>query len=208
MPALHRTIAASATTAILLLGLAACGGGSKHADQPTNAAPTPGETAQKPSPKSLKWGEPAEVTGHNFKKLRVTPVGLLYSKGPYKDGDGPENGWFIALAIKAEAVQEPDSTAGGAGGGGFQWRGASQTITEMDGNSTAPWAGAANGFGVDEPLQPGSPEVGIVTLDIPAKGGRLLYVDPGDHSITSWTLPTVDQGTGLDKVRKRIKMFT
>ncbi|RMI39866.1 hypothetical protein EBO15_28270 [Actinomadura harenae] len=58
------------------------------------------------------------------------------------------------------------------------------------------------------PIEPAHPEIGIVTFDVPIKGGRLLYVDPGDHSITSWTLPTADQGTGLDKVRKRIKLFS
>lgn len=85
-----------------------------------------------------------------------------------------------------------------------------ETISGTDGNaSSTPWVGAVNEFGADIPIEPGSPEVWIETFDVPAKdGGRLLYLSPKDNSITSWPLPSADQGEGLDKVRARIKKFS
>jgi hypothetical protein len=198
-------------TALLLatlLPLAACGGGG--AEGKPGGGPTGQPTSTAPAaPKDLAWGQPATVTGHNGHQLKVTPVGVLYHRGPYQDGDRPENGWFVALALKVEALQQPDAPAAPISGGGLRWRGANQTITTVDGNATsAPWVGSVNEFGTDAPIEPGSPEVGIESFDIPTKGGRLLYVSPVDQSITSWTLPAADQGTGLDKVRMKIKQFS
>lgn len=200
-----------AAIALLALALTACGGGDsksggqKSAGSPTAAKPTPAAT--------LTWGQPAEVYGYNFTKIRVTPTAVLYHRGPYTSGlEGPENGWYAIISVKAEALSKPDSPAGGAGGGGFEWRGSGQTLTEMDGNtSSTPWVGSAPEFGVDSPIEAGDPREGIVTFDVPAKGGRLVYMSPADNTISAaWTLPDADQGStpGMVKVRKRIKLFS
>lgn len=205
---------AFACAAVVVLTLAACGdsgtsGTSEEAGREVGAAGPPTPATQR-----LAWGQPAEVLGYDQTKIRVTPTGLLYHKGPYNSGlDGPENGWYVAIAIKAEALGKPDTTAGGAGGGGFEWRGTGQTITAMDGSASgSPWVGAVAEFSVDSPIEPGDPRVGIETFDIPSKtGGRLVYLSPEDHTITAtWDLPAADQGTGLEltKVRKRIKLFS
>ncbi|MFB4317273.1 hypothetical protein [Actinomadura sp. 21ATH] len=63
--------------------------------------------------------------------------------------------------------------------------------------------------GIDNPIEPGSPEIAIETFDVPTKtGGRLLYISPEDSSIVSWPLPATDQGQGLNEVRKQIKRFS
>lgn len=202
------TIAATLTAAAL--ALTACGGGG---DKKPEAAPPAKAPAATPGPKKLAFGQPAEVLGTDDVRLRVTPTAVLYHRGPYKGVDGPENGWFVAIAIKAEAIDQPGTTAGGAGGGGFEWRGSGQTITAMDGNSSStPWVGAVPELTVDQPIEVGDPREGIETFDIPAKaGGRLVYLNPDDSSITAtWDLPAADQGStpAIVKVRKRIKMFT
>jgi hypothetical protein len=197
-------LAPAITATAIALSLTACSSDAPSGEAKPVSTPSPAG----PQSKQLTWGQPAEVLGTNLRKLRVTPIGVLYHRGPYNGVDGPQEGWFIAIAVKAEAVTAPEAPAGGAGGGGFSWRGAGQTIDGISAAS-APWEGSVNGFGVDTPLEPGSPEVGIVTFDVPTKtGGRLLYVSPEDASITSWPLPAADQGTGLDGVRKQIKRFS
>jgi hypothetical protein len=158
------------------------------------------------APQNLRWGQAGEVVGENSGKIRVTPQGLMYHRGPYKGTDKPENGWFIAIALKAEALTQQDDFVAPAGGGGFRWRGQGQTIWGGEGNaSSTPWVGAVPEFG--DPIEPGSPESGIETFDVPVKGGRLLYIN-ADESIVSWELPAGDTGIGLDKVRARIKLFS
>lgn len=203
-----RNIALAATLAAAALALTACGGGD---DKPPAAAPAKAPAAT-PSAKTLTFGQPAEVLGTDDVRMRVTPTAVLYHRGPYKGVDKPENGWYIAIAVKAEAINQPGTTAGGAGGGGFEWRGSGQTITAMDGNaSSTPWVGAVPELTVDQPIEVGDPREGIETFDIPAKGGRLVYLNPDDSSITAaWDLPAADQGStpAMVKVKKRIKLFT
>lgn len=184
--------------------LTACGNGKTSAPNTSPAASTALAT-----PKRLTWGQPSEVVGTNGGKLRITPLGVLYHRGPYKGVDGPENNWFVAIALRGEAVDKPDSMAAPMTGGGFMWQGDGEKLTSVDGNATStPWVGSVNEFS-NVPIQLGEPEVGIATFDVSSKaGGRLLYVNPGDYSVTSWDLPVNDQGTGLDKVRKRIKLFS
>jgi hypothetical protein len=188
--------------------LTACSSNDKGAapnDDYTQGQTTPAG----PQSKQVAWGQPAEVLGTNLRKMRVTPVGVLYHRGPYNGVDGPQEGWFVAIAVRAEAIGSPEAPAGGAGGGGFSWRGGGETIDGIGSSVSAPWEGSVNGFGVDTPLEPGSPEIGIVTYYVPTKaGGRLLYISPEDQSIVSWPLPAADQGTGLDAVRKQIKRFS
>lgn len=192
-------------TSVLLAAACSSSGGAKNApkdDGYTEGVITPAAA------KNYPWGQPATVVGENGGQIKVTPLGILYHKGPYTSGvQGPANGWFVAIALRAEAVNKQDDFVAPIGGGGWRWRGQEQTIDTVAGNATsAPWAGSSvPHFG--DPIEPGSPEMGVETLDIPVKGGRLLYV-AADQSITSWDLPAADTGTGLDKVRARIKEFS
>lgn len=190
------------------IALAACGNEKSPA---ANASPGDSKDASTgpPMAKRLTWGQPGEIVGTNGGKLRITPLGLLYHRGPYKGVNGPENAWFVAIALRGEAVDRPDSTAAPMTGGGFMWQGGGEKLTSVDGNATStPWIGSVNEFS-NVPIQPAEPEVGIETFDVSSKtGGRLLYVNPETYSVTSWELPTNDQGTGLDKVRNRIKLFS
>lgn len=195
------------------LTLTACGSG--NTDDP-KAAPSPSWSNPGAIPnetQKLAFGQPATVLGTDDVRMRVTPTAVLYHRGPYKDGDKPENGWYIAISVKAEALDQTGTVAAGAGGGGFEWRGAGQTITAMDGNTSGtPWVGSVPELTVDQPIEVNDPREGIETFDIPSKaGGRLVYLSPEDDSITAtWDLPSADQGStpGMVKVRKRIKLFT
>lgn len=198
----------AAITVLLAAGvLTGCGGQTADGPEAQPASNTP------PAPKTqrLAWEQSAEVLGANLSKIRVTPLGVLYTRGN-EEGGKAENGWFVVFAVKAEALTTPETTAGGAGGGGFQWRGAGQTIDSGDGNavSTA-WVGAVPEFGIDQPIEVGDPREGIETFDVPARNGRLVYISPEDYSITAtWNIPAADQGStpALTKVRQRIKLFS
>lgn len=209
-------ITAIALPLVLALSLAGCGGGNSAGPTPTQGdqGDVIGTSAAPPAPVRLQWGQPGEVTGSGGSKIRLTPVGVLYSKGPYPkllDGTtngAPENGWFVAVAIRAAPTTQADGPDESLTGSGFMWQGAEQKVTPDGGNTGgSPWVGTVNEFG-NVPIQPGESEVGVLTFDVPAKGGRLLYVDPVDQSITSWDLPADAQGTGLDKVKARIRKFT
>ena len=198
-----RLLATAALAAVVALsGCSSSGGkaGAPKNDDFTEGVVTPG------APKTIPWGQPGEVVGENGGKLKVTPLGVLYHKGPYKGVDGPENGWFVAIVMRAEAVSQQDDFLAPASGGGFRWRGQGQTLWGGEGNATsAPWVGAVPAFG--DPIEPGEAAVGVETYDAPVKGGRLIYINQ-DESIVSWTLPAADTGSGLEKVRKRIKEFS
>ncbi|GGV34328.1 hypothetical protein GCM10010182_67850 [Actinomadura cremea] len=190
---------------LLAIVLTGCGGSDP---EPAAVQDSPHSGGQQPSaPVRLRWDQPGTVGGTNGQKLRVTPIGILYDGGS-ADGGEPANGVFVVLALRAEAVGQADTVAAPMTGGGFMWQGPNaQKITSGDGNAvTTAWVGEVNEFS-NVPIQPGEPEVGIETFDIPAKGGRLIYVDPATTAVTSWELPTADQGEGLDKVRQRIKLF-
>jgi hypothetical protein len=200
----RRVLFAAASVALLAAG---CSNGSTGVTAPADktSAQAPAAPA---APKTLQLGQAATVTGENGGQLKVTPVGVLFHKGPYNSGlDGPENGWFVAVAIRAEAVSQQDRLAAPISGGGFRWRGQEQTIWSGEGNASGtPWVGSVPEFG--DPIEPGSPEMGVETFDVPTKtGGRLLYIN-ADGSLVSWQLPATDTGTGLAKVRSRIKLFS
>lgn len=183
----------AAITALLAVAvITGCGGQTKSESGAQPAVTTP------PTPKTqrLTWGQPAEVLGANLTKIRVTPLGVLYERGG-GEVETAANGWFVVIAVKAEALTKPDTTSGGAGGGGFEWRGAGQTINSIDGNTTTTaWIGAVPEFGITEPIEVGDPREGIETFDVPAKGGRLVYISPEDYSISAtWDIPAADQGS-------------
>ncbi|WP_242886496.1 hypothetical protein [Actinomadura litoris] len=198
-------VLAAVTVALTLTG---CGGDDKPDTGKQAAAAAPAPRAM-PTAQRLTWGEAAQVSGSKGGKIRVTPLAVLYTPGA-KQSDKAENGLYAVIALKVEAVDKPDTTAGGAGGGGLQWRGAGQTIDTGDGNTaTTAWIGAVPEF--DSLIEPGDPREGIETFDVPSKGGRLVYLNPEDQTIAaSWDMPATDQGStlGLAKVHKRIKMFS
>lgn len=203
-------IVAVALPLALALSIAGCGGNNGTGPTPTEGdqGDVIGTSAAPPAPVRLQWGQPGEVTGAGGSKVKLLPLGILYSKGPYKGLEGPENGWYVALAVRAAPTTQADGPDESLTGSGFMWQGAEQKLTPGDGNTGgSPWVGTINEFG-NIPIQPGESEVGVLTFDIPVKGGRLLYVDPIDQSITSWDLPTATGGTGLSKVVQRIKKFS
>lgn len=169
------------------------------------AGPDVTATSKPAAPMVHAWGESVTVKGMKGTDLRLTPVGVLYDKG--NSDTKPSNGWFLAIAVRAEALTAPDTTGAPIDGEGFKWRGAGQTIDEEFTDDEPVWVGSVNEFTVDAPLDPGSPEVGIESFDVPAKAGaRLLYTD-SVGAVAEWTIPVANSGTGLDKVRKVIKEF-
>lgn len=202
-------ILAALVALLLAIPLAACGSDDPE-PQPAAGGDTPiYPGARQPiKPVRLQWGQPGSVGGTNGQQIKITPIGILYDKGS-PDGGEPANGVFVVLALRAEAVGQPESIAAPITGGGFMWQGPdAQKITSIQGNATSTaWVGEVHEFS-NVPIQPGEPETGIETFDIPTKGGRLIYVDPTTMGVTSWDLPTADQGEGLDKVRQRIKEFS
>lgn len=203
-----RRVAVPLTLAAALM-LAGCSGdGGDTAEPPAAAKPnddfTQGEI--KPTSKTYTFGQSAVVVGAAGGQLTVTPVGVLYHRGPYQGGDKPENGWFVAIAARIEAVGKQDRPPAPVEGGGWRWRAGEEQFDTGDGNATTtPWVGAVPEF--DDPILPGKPQAGIVTFDVPQRGGELQYVDT-TGSVTSWTMPSADTGAGLDKVRARIKLFS
>ncbi|MGI5169867.1 hypothetical protein ACQEU3_46680 [Spirillospora sp. CA-253888] len=199
-----RRIVITAAAATLLL--TSCGDSNNAATQPDTPSAKPSTTT--PQNKQVPWGKPAEVTGTGGHKLRITPTGVLYHRGPYKGVDGPENGWFAAISLRVEAVDQADAVLAGAGNGGLQWKGNGQTITNADSGGNAPWVGAVNQLGGDSPIQPRRAELAVETFDIPARGGWLGYANP-DGSLVEWNMPVTDQGSmGLAKVRAKIREFS
>jgi hypothetical protein len=191
------------SAAVCVAAAAACSSGG---DGPEAAAKQGEAGASRPAvPAVHPFGEPVTVKGMKGTDLRLTPVGVLYDKG--NSTTKPENGWFIAIAVRAEALTAPDTTGAPIDGQGFKWRGAGETIDEQFNGDEPVWVGSVNGFTVDTPLDPGSPEVGIESMDVPSKAGaRLLYTDSAG-TVTEWTIPAADTGTGLTKVRAVIKKF-
>lgn len=194
------------TAAVAVAALAAgCSSGSP-ASSPRQTEP-PTQASAQAAPKVTQFGQPATVIGAGGGQLKVTPVGVLYHRGPYtSELEGPANGWFVVVAARIEAVGKQDRPPAPIEGGGWRWRSGEQQIDTGDGNTgTTPWVGEVPEF--DDPILPGQPQAGVITFDAPAKGGYLLYVGV-DGAVTSWTVPDADMGTGLAKVRARIKDFS
>lgn len=184
--AARRLIMIAVGCLLATVGCSTAGDATKPVAAPAVSAPA--------APRVHPFETPITVKGLKGTDLRLTPIGVLYTKGA---GFRAENGWFLAVAVKAEATTSADTTGAPADGQGWMWRGAGQTIDTVQGNATsAVWVGSVNEFGVDVPL------------DIPAKtGGRVLYTDSAG-TVTQWALPATNAGTGLAKVRAKIKEFS
>jgi hypothetical protein len=198
-----RAVLAPAVVAALLLSGCSSDSGEDPVQQPPAAQPAEQTPA---TPQTHQWGQAATVTGAEGGQLKVTPLGVLYHRGPYRGVDGPANGWFVAIALRIEALDRQDRLVAPAEGGGWGWRSGEQQIDTIDGNATStPWVGEVPEFG--DPILPGKPQAGVVTFDVPAKGGELQYTS-ADGVVTSWRVPAAATGSGLEKVRQRIKLFT
>ncbi|MCW2915514.1 MAG: hypothetical protein JWN52_3582 [Actinomycetia bacterium] len=204
------TLRTALVTALTVsLATSACGGSKTPAvAAPTPAASQPHGVVTTASAAVHRFGEAADVIGgNNASPVTLTPVGVLYSKGPYRGTEGPANGWFIAIAVHAvptkfsETLQPPT--------GGFAWEAGDRVLTESQGNaSNTPWAAEVPVFSSDQPIAVGQTRLGIVTFDVPKKGGVLTYANPDQSGTIRWQIPATDTGTGLDSVRKRIKLFS
>src|SRR5690606_8782098 len=82
--------------------------------------------------------------GADRAKLKGTPMGVLYDEG--SPAIEPENGVFVVIALRAEAVDQPETIAAPITGGGFMWQGAdAQKISGTEGNAViTPWVGSVN----------------------------------------------------------------
>lgn len=193
-----------APAVLAAIALLAAGCGSSHTPASQAVPPAAVQPKGQTRPAPIAFGQPAYVLGDGGQRLRITPTGVLYSKGPYKHAPGTEsqNGWFVAVALKVEAPDAPASLPAPISGGGLEWYGGQQELSEMSGNAANnPWTGRVVELG-STPVDPARPVTGIVTFDVPVRGGQLLYRDPVSKAVTSWTVPATDQGSGLDGVRK------
>lgn len=142
--------------------------------------------------------------------LMIIPlgIGVLYDRGPYRGVDGPVHHWFVAIALHATATSSADTLQPFTGG--WTWVAGDTATDPSDGNADdTPWSGATSVFSSDQPIQPGQTRLGIITFDVPAKGGELDFTTQGASRtvVTRWTIPAAAQGTGLQDVRKRIALF-
>src|SRR5690606_21880444 len=136
----------------VLAGALLTGACADQRDEPAEAfAPTAEQPAK---PVRLQWWQPATVSGTTGSKLKGTPIGVLYDKG--SPDIEPENGVFVVIALRAEAVDQPETIAAPITGGGFMWQGAdAQKISGTEGNAViTPWVGSVNEFS-NVPIQPG-----------------------------------------------------
>src|SRR5690606_2356266 len=140
------------------------------ADQRAEPAEAFAPTAEQPAkPVRLPWGQPATASGTNGSKLKVTPIGVRSDR---RSPDiEPESGGCVATALRAGARAQPATVAAPSTAGGCMWQGAdAQKISGTEGNAViTPWVGSVNESS-SGPIQPGEPEVGIETFDVPAKG--------------------------------------
>lgn len=195
------THAAAAFT--LLIAVSACGNSEPSA--PLTADAVPSATAPA-APDVLAWGTAATVNGEAGKPVKVTPTGILYTRGGRQAK--PTQKWLTAISLRLEAAEHPDHLAPPIYGGGFFWRGpgGEELISAGNGEAnTAPWVGRAPSL-LARNLQPGEPETAVIGFDLPAAGGTLLFKTPTGET-TRWELPRRTTGRGLDQVRAALKEF-
>ncbi|MEU8378693.1 hypothetical protein [Streptosporangium sp. NPDC048865] len=138
--------------------------------------------------------------------VKVTPVGILYTRG--NEQVKPIGKWLAAISLRLEAAEQPEHLAPPIDGGGFFWRGADseELIATGDGEAlSAPWVGRAPSL-LARNIQPGEPEIAVIGFDLPQAGGTLQFKTP-DGTTTRWELPRRTTGRGLDRVRSALAEF-
>jgi hypothetical protein len=179
--------------AVLVVTASACAGQEKPAP-PAEATPT--------APKPLAFGEGTTIPGEKGHPLKVTPIGVYYSRGTGQFK--PATKWFAAVAVRVHAVEEADKVPAPASGS--FWRVAQPgglMATTLDGNATAaPWIGSVNtGAAITDQ---GDTNVMFVTFDLPVPGGVLQWTT-ADGANTQWKLPARNSGQGTKPVIKSVQ---
>ncbi|MFD9947689.1 hypothetical protein ACFWYW_46515 [Nonomuraea sp. NPDC059023] len=181
----------------LLLSALVVTGCSAAEQAPPNGAPAAeASSTTKPAAATLEWGTTAAGAGELGKPLDITPVGVYYHKGDKRYGLA-QNGTFAAVAVKVAATSEPDHVPIAANGQGFLWQHDGETLAP-DAGAEEPWVGRVN-TPLATDIQPGEHQVYVISFDITARGGSLVYVSPaGDQQ--RWKLPAKSGGQGLKRV--------
>jgi hypothetical protein len=202
---------ATATAALLLAALTACGGGNE--DRGPDAAKAQesktGETAPSEQPsgqveKGLKFGTPARTTGDGGTGvLEITPDTIVFTKEA--SGEAAANGVFAVVTMKdkamtAVAADEPAPIMGG----GWKWMAPDGEMVAFDsGNSSNVTMDKYNNA---DPVQPGSYQWRSQAFDLTpaqAKGGTLIYID-GEEKAFRWDMPSTDSGPSIAEVKKQL----
>ncbi|GHE31507.1 hypothetical protein GCM10017673_37800 [Streptosporangium violaceochromogenes] len=199
-------LACAATALVFLAAASACGSGAaKEPTEPgTGAAPAPSTAPAAPA--VLPWATPATVKGKAGHPVKVTPAGVLYTRGGARVK--PAGKWLAAISLRLEAAERADYLAPPADGGGFFWlaAGSEEPTPTSNGESvTAPWVGRVASL-MARDLQPGAPESAVIEFDLPRSGGTLLLKTPSGQT-ARWTLPARTTGRGLDGVRAALAEF-
>lgn len=196
---------------VAALAMAGCGSGQGRPGidrPPTSEADISMPSASAPAtPAVHKLGETVEVVGEHGNPLKITPRGVYFTKGLAGYGKA-ENGIFIAIAYRAEAVDYAEGVPEPISGAGWVWRGYGQTITTTEGAAASPpWSGRVNEPITGQDVQPGEFQDYIETFDVPKAGGQLVYINPGTGKQTRWQLPADTAGTGYGPVVHALKVL-
>ncbi|MFF1711939.1 hypothetical protein [Streptomyces sp. NPDC058268] len=153
----------------------------------------------------LKLGEPAQTIGDGGTGvLQITPDTIVY----VKEGSGEKsaNGTFAVVTMKVKAMTgAPTEQTAPITGDGWKWIAPDGEAIDFDsGNSTMISMDKYNSGGA---VQPGTYEWDSEAFDltaVQAKGGTLLYTD-GDGTAYRWKMPTADSGPGVAEVKKQLE---
>jgi hypothetical protein len=172
----------------------------------------PSSSATKPQQQTLGVGDSITTRGTKG-PVKITLTGVAYPDYPklYDTYSGPQNGQFLVVSYRAQALKTPTTLGAPISGAGFAWRGDHKTLTSTDGNaSNSPWVGRVPEATSTQPIQPGkqASQDYTTTLDVPSKGGKLTYQAPGGQLAGVWKLPSTDTGPAAKIVGKATKELT
>lgn len=202
-----RACVTTATAAILLAGLTACGGNgddSKADPAPKESATASRTAATVDDSQTLKLGESADTTGDGgIGVLQVTPDTIVFTK--QASGETAANGIFAVVTMKdkattAVAANEPAPISGG----GWKWMAADGEMVAFDsGNSSNVVIDKYNNAGA---IQPGAYQWRLQAFDLTpaqAKDGTLIYVD-GAEKAFRWKMPSTNAGPNASEVKAQL----
>jgi hypothetical protein len=185
--------------ALIITGCSGAGGDA--AAPPLDTTVDTSKAAAAPA-KLLAWGTSGTGNGELGQPLEITPVGVYYHKGDKAYGL-PQNGLFVAVAVKVAATAGPDHVP--PPGAGFMWEGDGETVTTAAGESP-PWVGRVNTPLATKNIQPGRHQNYVITFDAFERGGTLTYQPPGGQPL-QWEIPARPGGQGLSRVHAALDMI-
>lgn len=191
-----RVPAAAALLAAAVL-ISGCSGGGGAAPLDVEAAEdalaSQAATSEAPpaAPQKLQMGQPAEAVGHGGYPMRITPTGVYYYKG--HPNNTPEQGWYVAVAYKAEALAHADAVPYS----GWTWTAQGQTF-ETTGSD--PWTGRVNQPVAGRNIPAGEYQTYFAIFDVAARGGTAVF-QAGDGREFRWQIPPESGGTGLRPIQ-------